>query len=210
MPAVATFIPTLPSVGSKGVFILTSPFAEKLYNNEVRTCKSIRSIDDFFSEGQDPKKDTYTANGISDAEFEYDHTNEVPLIGLESESGDWLFVPARYIKAYPRVDGVQYRGLTLVVSLPLMPVTKDLTALKDKISEYCSNHIGVANIPVSEVETSKPISVTNDFHILTQDSRVTLDQGGNYYVQYQAQLIANQALIDKVAELEAFIIANLP
>lgn len=208
MPA-PMYIPLLPTLGAKGVFTLTAPFDTVIGSNEIYECKSIRSIDEFFSEGLDPKQDYYTAYGLNEQEFAYDHTNSVSIVGLESESGDWVYVPARYVSSYPRIDGIKYRAITLSVALPIMPVDADLSTLKDMIANISEDYIGVDGIIVKEIESSRPVSVSPTLHALTRDSRLTSSRVGNFYTLYKQQEAVVVAQQNKIAELEQFIIDHL-
>ena len=160
----------LPTVGAKGYFKLSAPFNSDILEGQPYTCRSVRTIDEYFSNGESPKETIYAPKGLPDLEFDQDFQEGNPIVGLETDGGHWVYVPSRYISGFPDVSGVAYHGLSLVVSLPALPVSRDLTSLKADIAAVVTNHLGIAPL-VNEVITSKPVLVPVDDHVVLMAQR---------------------------------------
>lgn len=207
MPAL--FIPLLPVIGAKGAFTAEAPYNTKINSHDVYTVGSIRSIDDFFDNGETPDTTIYSDNGVSAAEFAYDHVNSIPIVGLQSEGGEWVFVPARYLTRYPRIDGVECVGISVVVSLPVMPVadTAKLTTLRQDIKQLTESTLGLSNIQVAAIENTKPVSISRANFIVSQDARNTAKSLTNYYTLYLLEKETSAGLAARVRMLEERLIA---
>lgn len=162
----------LPILGSKGYFQLSAPFNAEIEVGQPYTCRSIRTIDEYFAQGEDPQAEYYTAKGLTQVEFTQDFSEGNPIIGLETEGGHWIYVPARYISGFPNIDGVAYHVISLVVSMPAIPVDRNLTSMKSDIIAVITNHLGIQPL-VNESLSSKPVLVPMADHVTITANRET-------------------------------------
>ena len=211
--------PVLPTLGVKGLFDVYAPFNTVMRPNVVYTVGSIRTIDEYFADGQEPNVTVYSDNNIAQEEFDYDHGNEIPIIGLYTEGAEWIYIPARYINAYPRMDGVAYNNVSLVVSMPAVQVGKDFTTLMTEIKSLVALRIGVevSQIDVSEVQTSKEVLVDSAVHENLLETRSWTDPfhhtGSPDNINYVAKVAMLEKQLEEMHNLkqqtDAFIIATL-
>jgi hypothetical protein len=198
----------LPTVGSSGYFELRTPFDQVILPNERYTCQAIRKLSDYLANNEDPKVEIYDANTISEAEYDQDVQDDMYIVSLQGETGQWVYVPARYVVKYPIVNGIPYRSMMVGVSLPPLPADKDLSYLSTDITNLIKDSLGV-DVQIDLMETSMVILVDKARHDLEQAQRDALANGRttdrSRYVSTQAQL--DEALF-KIQQLEGYIVAN--
>lgn len=195
----------LPAIGSRGYYSLAAPFDALAANNVEYTCQAIRRINDYLANNEDVKATVYTAQGLDDATYEQDALENAYIVSLQSRQGHWLYVPYRYVLAYPSTNGVQYRSVMVGVSLPPLPASQDLTAVLTDVKAMIDAGLGV-NCAVRLVETSKVMLIPHDVHMQKKIQRTMLSQGKvTLYSQNVALREENAALQAKLAQLEAYI-----
>lgn len=198
----------LPTVGSSGYFELRTPFDQVILPNERYTCQAVRKLSDYLANNEDPKTEVYDANSIDEAEYDQDVQDDMYIISLQGETGQWVYVPARYVVKYPIVNGIPYRSMMIGVSLPPLPAERNLSHLSADITNLVKDSLGV-DVQIDLMETSIVILVDKARHDLEQAQRDALANGRltdrGRYISTQQQL--DQALM-KIQNLEAFIVAR--
>lgn len=198
----------LPLIGSAGSYSFASPFEIAGVNNVEYVCKEIRRISGYLANNEDIKQDIYVANSVSDAIYDEDVLSDAYIVSLQSLSGHWLRIPARFILSYPSTNGVPYRSVMISAALPSIPVSKDLTVLTSEISDIIAAAIGVPP-QVRVIETSKVVQLSSEDHLATVQRRaaatlgVTTLTAKNHVLQEE-----NALLIQKIKALEDYIIAK--
>lgn len=198
----------LPTVGSSGYFELRAPFNNKILPNERFTCQAVRKLSDYLANNEDPKADIYDDVGIPEAEYDQDVQDDAYIVSLQGETGQWVYVPARYVVKYPIVNGVPYRTTMIGVSLPPLPADRDLSFLTTDIANLVTDTLGV-NPKIDVMETSMVILVDRAKHDIADAQRIAASSGRvtdrSRYMSTQAQL--DEALA-KIQALEQFIQDN--
>jgi hypothetical protein len=143
----------LPTVGTHGAFTLSAPYDAYTAHGEVYTCQAVRTLGDYIANNEDPLHTIYLKFNLTEADFTADRDVDMYILTLQGTNGAWLYVPARYVLSYPLMDGVQYHGMALGISLGLHPVGKDFSALKDLLSNLIYDTLGTTP-HISELETS--------------------------------------------------------
>lgn len=195
----------IPTVGTRGKFTLSAPLDQLMLSGEEYTVQAVRKLADYIANNEDPLKDIYTANGLSQTQYAEDLAAGMFVASLQSETGHWVYVPAKYIQTYPDTNGVPYRTLMMGVSLGAMPVEIDLDHLKTAISNLVRDSLGVTP-QIKLVETSKALMVSRDKHdslSTARQHRATLaltDSG-----RYQALTIAHERTLAQLASLQAYV-----
>ncbi|HXQ36815.1 MAG TPA: hypothetical protein VN843_22575, partial [Anaerolineales bacterium] len=118
----------IPAVGTTGYFQLLTPFDTLISINERYTLKSVRKISDYLASNENVHEDIYIANGI-ESTYQDDLMNDIEILGIQSERGAWVYVPVRYVKCYPIVNGIPYRTVSIVLPMQPIPVNTDLSGL---------------------------------------------------------------------------------
>lgn len=198
----------LPSIGAAGVYTLAAPFNTALTPKVSYTCLSIRTLHDIIAEGNDPFALYYNLNGLSETVYQSDLASNVSIVGLQSGSGDWVYVPSSYISAYPDGNGVPYTAMMIGVSLGAIPDSIDLGPLQTEIQNIVLSVLGV-NAATNAVAVSKTQLVDNATDASVEAirrSRITL----NLSTAAQIATLTNQLALanTQIASLQAFIVAN--
>lgn len=144
----------IPQIGLKGLYDLATPFDAALLPNVPYTCVAIRRLSDAVAAGGDPFTDYYSPVGISQADYDLDVANGVCLISLQTDSGEVVYVPAKYINAFPDINGIPYTALVLSVKIGAVPDALNLAPMKDKLVSTVLETLGI----ISEV---KEIAISN-------------------------------------------------
>lgn len=198
----------LPVVGSSGFYTLAAPFDVAAQDNVEYTCMAVRRISDYQANNEKVQEEIYTANEIDEVVWEEDLEKDAYIVSLQSKNGHWLYVPARYVLAYPSVNGVQYRTLHIGIALPAMPLEQNLDQLLDELKQVTDTSLGVS-CRIRTVEASKVQIIPFDEHEASIQTRLQNAQGRtNLYARYKAVEDENVALRAKLAKLEAYIKAN--
>lgn len=200
----------IPEVGTSGYFNFAEPFNTLSLNFERYTVKAIRKLSDYHANNEKPLDDIYKANGLTQSDYDADMLKDMPIVVIQSAKGHWLSVPARYVLSYPISDGVVYRNTAINVMLPPMPIERSYDLVKNEITELVKDTLGVA-CKLAVVEVSRPVMVPLDKHEVEVQKRAQYTLGkGSSRTKIALLEMQNQALLNKVAELEAWIKVNKP
>lgn len=199
----------IPEVGSSGVWTLRSPFDVMIAKNVRYKCQEIRRISGYIANNEDVKTTVYTANKISEAVYEEDLASDSDIVSLQGETGQWLYVPVRYIVSYPTTNGVNYRTSVVAVSLPALPANTDMTNFFASITNLVSDTFGV-NCQIEQVETSKVTQVPSDKHSQIQAQRkVITGAPATDRSRYVSTLRDLTEAISYIHQLEAYITTHV-
>jgi len=200
----------MPVVGATGRFVLKPPFADKAPADVVFTCESVRSIKDYIAINQDTFEEIYKPVGLQEADYEEAIQNEIPIVSLQSATGQWVYIPADYIEIYPVVDGVIYRQMMIGVSTPPVDSSVNMDDLQTKIAALARDHIG-RECAVSVMEISQPIMLSQAKHEAEKalrDANLAITPPALAVIRSQNALIDAQAA--RIAALEQWILAHQP
>ena len=148
----------------------SSPFSTLLQSGMSYRCDAIRRFSDFIELSIEPFEEYYAPNGLTEADYEQDLENQVCMVALVSSSGHWVYVPSSYITAYPDLNGVPYTVMVLGLELGAIPNYKDLSGLKQTLSDLCRDTIGVTPT-VREVAISAVQKLSQSDHDALETAR---------------------------------------
>ncbi len=200
MPTTEKYI---PSIGTKGIFEFETPFDTQVSSEERLTLKSVRTISDYVASNEDVFTDIYVKNQI-ESTFKDDATEDIEILGLQSERGAWFYIPVRYVKCYPGTNGIPYRALTIVLPLQAIPVDRDLTTLLSQLNSVILAELGFSTNP-RKIESSNVVLVSKEAHNALEISRaINRNTSTPYAINLQ---LSNQVdiLLAKVDALENYI-----
>lgn len=199
----------LPVVGSKGFHEFAPPFDTHALENTEYECKAVRRLSDILASNEEPLKDIYEKYGLSEEDYQRDLDEDAYVVSFQSSGGHWLYIPYRYILKYPSVDGVAYRSVMVVISLPSIPVHQDLTELKDELVDIARTTIG-ADVSSRQVDSSRVVLVPYELHEQTQVQRNIQINGRQTQRSRIHKLETDNAeLLRKVQHLESYIRTQL-
>lgn len=200
----------VPEVGSSGFFTLATPFDQKIAAGVRYTCQAVRRISDYLGNNEDVKAGIYDANGISEDIWEEDKQADAYVASLQGETGQWLYVPTRYVIGYPDTNGVPYHTAALMVALPGIQTDRDLTDLYAKITDAVRGSLGTSCV-IEKIETSKVTLVDSAKHDQIQTNRnIVIGTPGTNAARAAYLQIQLDAAIVYIAQLEDWIQQNSP
>lgn len=159
----------IPSIGMSGVWSLKPPLETYLSNGRIYTCKAIRSISDFTSQNDHPKNTIYKKLGLDEAAYQQDFNNNVYIVSLQDDLGNWEYIPASYILAYPDTNGITYRKFMVGLGFPKIPSDTDFSTLISKLQSEVFDTLGL-NATVKVVPASETYLVDE----LTHENNLTI------------------------------------
>ena len=204
-------------VGATGSFTLSSPYSSLISVFDIYTCKSVRTMDEFVTNGEDPWELFYKVHESSVPNWKDTYVRQLeentPIVGLESDSGKWVYVPLPYINTSPKVDGHIYQSFALNIALPSMPTGTEsdmviLQSIKDEIKEVVRSKVGV-DVTVNMVATSRPLLIDEASHMGLIASRNSLPNA-NLSKDYRIVVLENeiQKLTAEFNALKQYVIDN--
>ena len=204
-------------VWDTGSCTLAAPYSSLISVFDIYTCKSVRTMDEFVSNGEDPWEMFYKQHESAvpnwRAIYLYQLEESTPIVGLESDSGKWVYVPLPYINTSPKVDGYVYQAFALSIDLPPMPTGTEsdnmlLDDIKEGIKEVVLSKVGV-DVTVNMIATSRPLLVDTAAHMGVVTSRNTLPNA-NLSKDYRIALLENelQKLTAEFNVLKQYVIDN--
>lgn len=198
----------IPTIGESGYYTLKPPFDASMIPNTVYTCQGIRRIGEYLAYNEDVFTDVYVKNGLTEADFQKDQASNMYIVSLQSETGQWIYVPASYIESYPIMNGVKYQNFMLGVSLGALPVNLDLTAIQGLVSNVIYQNLGITP-KIVLTALSKPVLVDTAQHETIQNARlVRATQKLTDYGRWQQTVTQLQQAVEQIQQLEAFIKKN--
>jgi hypothetical protein len=198
----------IPTVGMTGYYRLIAPFDGLINLNTEYTCQDVRSITACLANNEDVLKTIYLANGLVEADYVADRAENMLIISLQSQVGQWVYVPVRYVASYPLTNGVLYHNVMMGVGLGAIPVRMDLATIESQISDLIYNLLGIRPA-MKAVQVSKATFVSTEQHEMietTRQSRVIQTMSNSA----RADLMESkyQSAIEKIKTLEAFIVSK--
>lgn len=198
----------IPTIGARGFYNLATPFDSKFSPNEMYTCQAIRRIGDYLAMNEDPFTNVYEYNGLTQVDFDADQQENMYIVSLQSDKGQWLYVPARYILSYPIMNGIPYQSTMIGVALGAIPADMDLTALQNLISDVVFDNLGIRP-QMSPVVLSKQKLISRTNHEQIQTARLAqATQKKSFYSRYRDMVTLYNKAVVKLTALEEYIKTN--
>jgi hypothetical protein len=199
----------LPQLHSTGVYKLKQPYDSLLNNNILYTCIAIRELQELKLKGIDAFNLYYEPYGLNKEQYNDDYVNNVAIITLKNSAGEIKFVPSSYLMSFPNSSGYQYAVLSLGINLGALPIDRDLTFLKQKLSDLIKDEIGVDSeakiMQVSQVEV-----ISDENHKTYEAARKNIMENSTTDRAKVIKLTKeNEEYRTKVTELEQAIIQLL-
>lgn len=200
----------LPIIGTTGLYNLKAPFETALMANTPYTCIAVRRLSDIVAAGGEPQVEYYQPYNLSDDAYQADLANDVCIISLQAAGSETVYVPSSYLASYPDIGGVPYTVLALAINIGALPDALDLTYLKTKLNADIVEVLGV-DTTINVAAISRPSLMPYDMHNSLEAARqAKITAVKTDYAKYlEAQTALDQART-RIAELEAYILANQP
>lgn len=166
------------NVGTEGSFELAAPYTNAIQPQARYTVRSIRTMSDVIASGENPQELYYTPRSIPEADYLRDLQADVCIIGLQSTSGEWVYVPQSFVANMPNVEGVSYRPLAVVASLGMVRDDQDMANVLAAVNSLVLAQLGVqTSSTVVAVGAAELVSHEEDVRIKTERAeRVTYSE----------------------------------
>lgn len=199
----------IPSVGLKGVYRFSPPF-DRIWDECFATCQGHRTIQSYIAERIDPYLEIYKPYDIDEATFTQEKNNNVTIAIFQAESGGWFLIPTTYIVGPPETDGVIYQAKALAISVGVIPANKDLTGIKQLISDILKDTLGITP-SIAEQAVSGERLVSFEDHAQIETTLNALKQRDKTdRVRYLELVTVHQATLAKLQALENYVVNHLP
>lgn len=198
----------IPTVGSSGYFKLQTPFDTVILENELYTCQAIRRVSEYLANNEDIKTDIYDKYQLGDEVYQQHVAEDMFIISLQAQIGQWVYVPVSHILAFPEVNGIPYRTVMVGISLPAFPADKDFSALFEDLQNLITDRLGTGAV-IRLGETSKTLLVTREKHEQITIERNTVISGNvTDRSRYMKLLQDHQDILTQNAALSQWIADN--
>jgi hypothetical protein len=145
-----------PFVGSEGLYGFKDPFYQYLsqkfgtdINNVILKIEGVTSLKDILvNNNVDPYLDIYQPLGISDIQYRFDASNNVPIVTFlyKRELDQTLFrVPLSFISKIAGDDSILYKQTIVQIDLGNLPSNLDVSVMFNDIANYITSVYGVSN-----------------------------------------------------------------
>jgi len=198
----------IPPINTKGNFSFKEPFDTLLKEDLEYTVTSVRSLSDLVNSEEDPLAGIYVASGLTEEDYKYDVDNNIPIVVLLSEAGNYYYVPANRITSIPKVEGVRYQDKILAIHLGSLPVIKNLDTLKEVIKQDVYDILGVeSQIEVVLASAVKLVSKEDDkLYTNLLENRATVNKSYRTLYKETKELLDDREIV--ITKLEDYIKTN--
>lgn len=202
----------LPFIGESGIYTLMSPFDNVIDTNARYSCQAIRTINDYLAENKNVYEEFYKPVNISEALYDVDAKDNVPIITLQSNAGHWVNVPANYILKYPDTNGIPYSNRMMTFSFPGIPDAEEVNlsymALAEEIKDLIATRTGIT--PRASFERVSRINlITQEEHQRVTDQRETSRTKNSTTYSQLLQLQAHVTMLNsRIVQLTNYINNN--
>lgn len=150
---------TIPAVGTRGRFVLDSPFAAAMTPNTLYTMKAVRSFDEIETLGQNIFELFYNPFGLTEQDLQTDRAAGAMIITLMTTASPPLYVPSTYVK-FPDLNYKPYNQYVAALSFGPLPDDTVFDPVIQALKNTCSDFLGVTDtviniafIPLTDVIT---------------------------------------------------------
>lgn len=176
----------IPAVGTKGKFEFKTPFDSILYTNQEYEVKSIRSLKEIYDSEEDPYTNIYQQVNLSEQDFQADLEDNVPIIVLSNNAGQYYYVPASKLASLPNLSGVRFQERMMVINLGYIPTDLNVLVAENTIKEEIKNKLGIIST-VEMIKTSAIQYVSEDdykAYLAKLEVNKSKDDQESYKVKY--------------------------
>lgn len=152
-----------PTVGSRGLWELKTPFQSYLPLNTTLECTAITNYGQLFSMGIDPYVTYYQKHNISKKDYQKHSDDGGRIIFLRTDSGQVYSFPLHYLVSYPIGTGVNYCSIGIGLRLGALPLNTNVDPLIQKFEELADSMLGV-NVQAETMALSEIMIVDNTSH----------------------------------------------
>lgn len=209
-----TLAPLIPSIGSRGVFVINAPFASLVPQSEIPgaatrlTCVATRKLTELAQSGEDPFSDYYVPQNLDQATYQTDLKNGVVIVTLQADDQSLVKVPSSYIGSFADPNGVPYQVMVLTALLGGLPADIDLTFVNQQVMQVIHDSLGVDSVIKTGIVSKTAMMNQSDSRAVEQARQAKITNSQTDHAKLLAAQQQIQTLQDKVTSLEQYIISN--
>lgn len=197
--------PAVLTIGSKGRFHFALPFPAQ---DIIYTCQALRTINNWIDTDEDPLTIVYLNNQLTAETYQSAKDRNQTIASLQSETGQWFYIPIDYVIGAPSLDGVIYAERMFGINLGYQPLEIDLNALEVNIANIIFDHTGVRPQIDSVIISKKKLLTPDEHSIIDTARRARITEYLSDSVKYQMALTTINNMRAKIIELETYILRN--
>lgn len=150
---------TIPSVGTRGRFVVKEPFAAAMTPNTLYTLTATRRFDEIEALGQNIYELFYRPFNLTEQDLQTDRTAGAVMITLMTTNSAPLYIPTTYVVSFPDLNYKPYNQYVMVLSVGPLPddtlFDPTIAAIKNATSDFLGvePEVHVAFMPLSDVIT---------------------------------------------------------
>lgn len=191
-----------PTVGSRGLWELKTPFQSYLPLNTTLECTAVTNYGQLFSMGIDPYTTYYQKHEISKEDYQKHSDDGGRIIFLRTDAGQVYSFPLHYLVSYPIGTGVNYCSLGIGLRLGALPVNTNVEPLIQKLEELVDYTLGI-NVQAETMALSEIIIVDNTSHDRLEKARKQRMKDNKSTISQLAEATeAKKVLTDKLSLVE--------
>ena len=199
----------IPQIGSVGRFTFKEPYDKITLPETKLSCQSIRKLTELLARNEDVFEIHYKPYGLTEADYTKDLEDDVSLVSLQAETGNWFHVPSSYLLAYPNTNGVSYTRIVLGVGLGAVSDRMDLSGLTASITAMIYDQLGIT-CEIKPVAVSQSTIISYEDHDKIEEirkSKVKLFKSDSALLVEAVR--DRDTAFAKIKELEDFIKRNM-
>lgn len=210
----STLPAVIPSVGSRGTFVIRDPFAALVPQTEIPgaavrlTCVATRKLTELVQNGENPFTDYYTPQGLDASAYQADLKAGAVIVTLQADDQSMVKVPSTYISSFADPNGIPYQVMVLTALLGALPANIDLTFVNQQVVQVLHDSLGVdTTVKIGVVSRTAVMNQSDSKNIETaRQAKIANSQTDHAKLLAAQQQIA--VLTAKVSSLEQYIINN--
>lgn len=196
----------IPSVGTRGRFVLLPPFDAAMTPNTLYRMTADRSFDEIDTFGTNIFTQFYQPYNLTEADYNASRSAGARLITLMTADSRPLYVPTNYVKSYPDLNFKPYNQYVAVLSFG--PMADDtlfeptIQALKNTTSEFLGvePEVHIAFMPLTDIITPEQYESQEAARQAAIANRST-DYARLYEVQAQNALLQQRIqILEKIVK----------
>lgn len=200
----------LPSINSTGYYKLAAPYSALISRTTQYTCQGTSTISGLIAQGVDVLNAIYLATGDTKANYLKDLANNISIVTISSGIGSVIKFPSSAMLAIPQTNGIIYRNTVLGIALSATPDYLDLSTLQTEISDMVYNHLGIKSTTFLTTIGSPTVLTVDQDNAVKSARQAAITNPASTYHANQLLMQENAALRARLAQLEEYIVANIP
>jgi len=196
------------TLGYKGRLIGSSPYDTIINDRKEYEVVTIRPIKDLIASKENPLKRVYLDFNRNEDDMNEDIKNNIHIVVLNDNSGNYAYIPENFIKPYESQIGIKYQEQALVLNLGSFTLDYNFDSYINEIKELTKNKLGV--IPKDKIiKTSSEFYLNETESDNLENNRYAIKTNDNLYTRYRKAINKIEELEKNIKKLNGSAIHNI-